>query len=190
MPSIRVSLPSNRSYYGQLTLLDDQGITLSGPFAVLGRADAKTAADQGNPGRSTILPYGDTPTGDFRVDGFQQAGDQDDIQRHGPYGKIKLTPISGEAKLAKDNGRTGLQIHGGVLSSAGALRPTNGCLRLTNDDMLTLLTAIITSTTPPSTCSVSQIDTQIGGPSPGSDGVDDGDPPADPEPVTAMPNLP
>jgi len=51
---------------------------------------------------------------------------------------ILLDPQTGDAYLAKDNGRAGLAIHGGDPDQNGALRATEGCLRLYNDVALEL----------------------------------------------------
>jgi hypothetical protein len=186
---IVVNLPADRSGYGTLQLLDGDGVGVAGPFGVLGMADQKTAEKRNNKDRSPILPFGDTPAGSYRVAGFVPSIGDDDRSRHGPNGKILLDPTSGDASLAKTNGRKFLEIHGGDLRN-GQLRPTNGCLRLTNEDMLTLLTAIITLNQPPASCSVSEITVQAiqhGAP---SEGFDDGDPPSEGSLPTPMPSAP
>ena len=53
-----------------------------------------------------------------------------------------LDPVSGQAKIPKQNGRFGLLIHGGDLNAAGKLRPTFGCVRVFNNDLADLLQAI------------------------------------------------
>jgi hypothetical protein len=186
-PSLVVSLPSDRHDYGQLLFVDGAGVRIAGPYNVLGMADQKTASKKGNSPRSTIIPYGDTPLGTYQIDGFQPPSNLGDAARHGPHGKIRITPTRGDAKLASEAGRTFLQIHGGVPGPNRQLRPTNGCLRLSDDDMLDLMTAIITRGTPPDVCSVQKIDVHINGVAAPSNGTDDGDPPADDAPVMNMP---
>ena len=58
-----------------------------------------------------------------------------------------MEPTSGDALTAKNNGRVGLLIHSGrhTFSSvvdAKALKPTNGCIRMLDFDMASLITAI------------------------------------------------
>jgi lipoprotein-anchoring transpeptidase ErfK/SrfK len=60
-------------------------------------------------------------------------------RKYGPHGWITLNPVAGQALEAKRNGRFGLLIHGGAPGAGGALRPTFGCLRLTNGDMRGLM---------------------------------------------------
>ena len=186
---IRVQLPRDRRGYGTLTLVDTQGVTVAGPFGVLGKADPTDASNHQNPGRSPLLRYGDTPTGIYRIGGFLGPKDAEDSRRHGPNGKIVLFPTSGDALVAKDGGgRIGLEIHGGYLRD-GKLRPTNGCLRLRDDDMATLLAAIITAGSPPAFCGIKEIDVSVS--QVGADAIEelDGDPPPDISgPTTPLPS--
>src|SRR3989442_355748 len=62
---IDVELPTDRARPGKLTLKDDQGHVLAGPFDVLGKADNGRAAQEGNPTRDSTRSYGDTPTGTY-----------------------------------------------------------------------------------------------------------------------------
>ncbi len=53
--------------------------------------------------------------------------------------------MSGEAELAKANGRTGLLIHGGALGTTPMgqfLRSTNGCFRMDDRDIKAFIDAI------------------------------------------------
>jgi lipoprotein-anchoring transpeptidase ErfK/SrfK len=86
-----------------------------------------------------LKPFGDIPTGEYT--GYVTVPGKPE-RSYGPYRRIALDPITGDAFEAKRNGRYGLMIHGGDLSSKGALRPTHGCLRLSNADMLELLRLI------------------------------------------------
>jgi lipoprotein-anchoring transpeptidase ErfK/SrfK len=63
-------------------------------------------------------------------------------REYGPHGFIELTPTSGDALTAAKNGRYGLRIHSGAKNQFGALRPTHGCLRLSDEDFLALRQAI------------------------------------------------
>lgn len=113
MPTIHVELPDNRWQAGSLRVEDDQGKTLAGPFAALGRADKKIASDKNNEFADPMLPYGDTPLGTYSVDGFRAASDSKQAIQLGPNDRIELTPTGGEALAAKFRGRTVIQIHGG-----------------------------------------------------------------------------
>lgn len=108
-----------------------------------GKADNVQASIHGNKSRDPLRPFGDTPTGVYRGHPVASAGqDQGTLRKYGPHGYISLDPISGDALQAKNNGRFGLLIHGGDPSTKGQLRPTFGCIRLANDDMERLMTAV------------------------------------------------
>jgi len=74
--------------------------------------------------------------------GVNDASGRHPTRKYGDNGAVSLVPASGDALTAQANGRTGIMIHGGALDSAGLLRRTNGCVRLSNDDMATLVGAI------------------------------------------------
>ena len=61
---------------------------------------------------------------------------------YGPHAAIVLNPTSGDALTAKNRGRTGLLIHSGAPGASGKLRATHGCIRLSDEDMASLLQAI------------------------------------------------
>src|ERR1019366_1865335 len=96
-----------------------------------------TAATHGNPTADPLQLYGDTPTGEYLYIGITEpATSDDDIHKYGPYGAIKMEPLKGDAATARNNGRTGIMIHGGAVDPAnGLLRRTNGCIRLFNEDI-------------------------------------------------------
>jgi hypothetical protein len=137
MPEIVVDLPTDRTHPGTLTIQDDDGNIIAGPFDALGKSDNQAAIGHGNPTRDPTQPYGDTPTGGYNSTGYVATGDGTAFPSHsyGPNGAIVLDPTDGQAQSAEDNGRTGLLIHGGDPGSNGALRPTYGCIRLSNGDM-------------------------------------------------------
>ena len=68
------------------------------------------------------------------VAGIVAVPESDTKKRHsyGPY-FIQLNPVSGDAWTARQNGRTGIGLHGGDLAADGSLRATYGCGRLDND---------------------------------------------------------
>ncbi len=142
MALITVSLQQDRTQYGTVNLRADSGTALAGPFDCLCKADNQAAAARGNPQRDPTKSYGDTPTGRYRgyVNQLQRTPIND--RTYGPQSVITLDPVSGQAKVAKENGRFGLLIHGGDLNAAGKLRPTFGCVRVSNASMQALLRAL------------------------------------------------
>jgi hypothetical protein len=191
---IAVELPSDRGRAGRLSIKNDLGQVVAGPWPVLGKADGLTAARRNNSTRSTVLPYGDTPAGTYLVTGAFKVGDGTSYKKesYGIHGALRLDPQSGDAKVAKDvGGRTGLLIHSGDLGNQGRLRPTNGCLRLSNGDMRAvldelLLIAVVQGAIS-ATCSVTSVGVTVSDPASAPDvGYDEGDPP----PTQAAPAIP
>jgi hypothetical protein len=127
-------LPLNRWYPGVLMVEDDGGSIILGPFSCRGKADNGDAVAHGNPQRYPTLPYGDHPYGGYHVALVQK--DKPTAHTYGPY-FLLLDPVSGDALKGKQNGRTGIALHGGDLSDQdipyGPLRATDGCLRTTNE---------------------------------------------------------
>lgn len=192
MPTISVELPNDRSRLGTLSLLADDGTIVAGPFPAYGKADRGTATGHGNANGSSLLPYGDTPAGNYNVSGLEATGDGTTRSQHsyGPNGAIRLNPVSGDALTASTLGRQYLLIHGGDPNPAGGLRPTNGCIRLADVDMLALLNAIAVEEqltgVPPDSCSVQSTAVSVvsGGL---DDGYDEGDPPPNTVPIPYPP---
>lgn len=189
MPMIVVQLPADRTQTGTLSLVADDGTTVVGPFKTYGKADGGTATANNNPTRSSLLPFGDTPLGTYSVPGLEVTGDGTGRSTHsyGPNGAIRLNPTEGDAQTAAIDGRLYLLIHGGDLNAAGALRPTNGCLRLSNDDMKSLINAIAVEAQisgPPNACNLSVLAVSVFGPGGVDDGYNEGDPPP---PAATMP---
>lgn len=183
--TIRVRLPADRTRTGTLTLVNPRtGLVLYGPVPVLGRAAGNAASANGNPSRNSLQPYGDTPTGTYdlaRIVGNGN-GTSRPVAVYGQSGSIVLEPTGGDALTAKRNGRVGLLIHAGrhAFSSvvdARALKPTNGCIRMLDFDMASLIKAIKDN----SLFFPGKVAVEIGGPSgPNGDmdeSVNDGDPP-------------
>jgi lipoprotein-anchoring transpeptidase ErfK/SrfK len=141
---IDVLFSSNRLNAGQLSVKDTTGSVVFGPVPCLGKADNTAATVQGNSTRDPTLSFGDTPTGDYRVTEFVKhtSGETTSIT-YGVSPSLLLDPQDGQALVAKNNGRNGLMIHGGAPSATGGLRPTHGCIRLseTSQRDLVALTA-------------------------------------------------
>lgn len=139
MLSVRVELPQNRTQTGSLRILNGAS-TVLGPLIGYGKADNAAARRHGNPDRNPEFPYGDTPCGEWRIVAIIPTGVEGlPARSYGPHGALDLRPVSGSCRRAYDQGRHGIWIHGGDLSAAGRLRPTHGCLRLSNDDMHAVL---------------------------------------------------
>jgi hypothetical protein len=144
MTEIVVELPADRRYLGTLTLKDDQGNVVAGPFEAFGKAHNITAINHANAARDPLQPYGDTPEGPYEVTSAVATGGGTHFSAHsyGSSGALALRPVGGAALTAAANGRTGLMIHGGDLGAGGRLRPTNGCIRLSDADMAALLSGL------------------------------------------------
>lgn len=110
------------------------GSLVFGPVEALGRSEYDYSPTE---------IYGNTPTGEYTA---KLAPPRTDTAAHrrtyGMHGIVEMDPISGQALVAKNNGRTGLWIHGGAPSSTGGLRPTHGCVRLSEDSQEGLVQAI------------------------------------------------
>lgn len=191
MPSISINVPANRTQLGELSLLADDGTVIAGPFAAYAKADGHTATANGNPTRNPLLPFGDTPNGTYIVIGLEATGPGTtrDAHSYGPNGAIRLEPTSGDALISAGLGRQFLLIHGGDLNPGGDLRPTNGCVRLSDDDMLALVNAISVEasiTAAPDSCDVQTpfVSVAVGGI---DDGYAGGDPPPAAAPVAYPP---
>lgn len=92
-------------------------------------------------GDSPLVYKGNTPTGDYS--GYL-AGPCTPSTSYGPYKVVAMTGVSGQII---DSGRSGIWIHGGSPETDTSklwypLRPTYGCVRITNNDQYTLQTEI------------------------------------------------
>lgn len=134
---INVFLPRDRTRPGYLHLFDSDGERLLAEVPCRGKADNQQAAKNGNPTRNPTRPYGDTPAGVYmpsRVTRYDPP--------HKTFGKyaILLEGEAGDALKARENGRSGLAIHGG--RGDGRLIATYGCIRVRDSDMQRLVDAI------------------------------------------------
>ena len=140
MRQLCIRLPSNRDLEGEIHIEDEHGRVTSGSFPVSGRAADPVAAANGNPGRNPLLPYGDPPTGVYRIGGFRQTGAATGLRTdlYGRAGAIVLLPWNGDAALADAVGRFEILIHGGAPGHAGALRTSVGHFRVSDAAMAAL----------------------------------------------------
>ena len=144
MPTIEIVLASDRNRVGRLILKDDAGRKLAGPYSVCGRANDFAASEHRNPTRSPLQPYGDTPTGEYRMRGIVRTGRGTayDASKFGKFGMIVLEPVRGQAAIADQNGRHVLVIHAGTPNPASRLLyATNGSVRMYDDDLRELIEA-------------------------------------------------
>lgn len=143
MKRILVTLPKNRARLGLTGVLDGGYNHVTGPFPCLGKSDNAAAARAGNPQRDPLGRNGDTPTGTYRATLAPLHNPTPArLRTFGAHPRLLLTPIGGPALQAHRNGRRGLMIHGGALGPGGVLRPTHGCVRLSDDHMAALLRAV------------------------------------------------
>lgn len=179
--TIKIDFTADRWQTGTLSLVDKNGATLAGPFRTLGKADNANAAAKGNPTRNPLRRWGDTPTGTYRVVRLQSSGPGTNYPayNYGPDAVIVLDPLSGDALTAKQNGRTGLLIHGGAPGENGRLRATHGCIRLSNADMAALLLALRAASNNATQfrCEAIDVSVTVGEPSDDTAGPDMSDPP-------------
>jgi hypothetical protein len=141
MNKIIVRIPNNLDFAGLLEIQNANGKRIAGPFHVCARADDQLARNNKNPRRNPLLPFGDMPLGEYRIAQIIESGSGTSYaaDEFGSAGIVLLEPKHGDAALADANGRFGFFIQGGALARNGALRPTNGSLRLSNRDQRKLI---------------------------------------------------
>jgi hypothetical protein len=138
-----IRLPKKRDRYGSLTLHDAAGGVIEGPFAAIGRAGSVVAREAGNPDRLPTRPFGDTPLGIYRLRRLEPAPTSPkSLASHGPHGRLILAPVSGDAALAEAAGRLEFAVQGGSLGPNGALRATDGAIRVHDTTIWILLDAL------------------------------------------------
>src|SRR3954453_20589858 len=139
---IHITLRKNRVLPGQFSVQSAPGPSLLGPVSCLGKADSAAALSHGNASRDPKEPFGDTPTGGYSVTELVSHRGETDLHTYGPHPSLLLDPQSGDALISKTNGRTGLMIHGGGASASGGLRPTHGCVRLSDENQRALIALV------------------------------------------------
>lgn len=142
--SIKITLPVDRDYTGSIWIEDETGAILTGPFRIAGRCADSIAGEHGNPSRAPMLPYGDPPTGQYKVKAIATSGTGSKYRSdlYGRGGVIVLVPLSGDAALADANGRFEILIHGGAPSRDGRLRAGAGHFRVSDTDLVGLIAQV------------------------------------------------
>jgi len=123
-----VLLPKDRTLTGMLHSIQEDGqIAFSAPCR--GKADNGRAVKENNPERKPVLPYGDTPSGRYKMTSPIP------LQSNPRLGRwfIPMKGMTGDAAAAANYGRTGLGIHAG--RGDDELIATYGCVRLRDSDM-------------------------------------------------------
>lgn len=141
MPYVmKVRLPANRRKLGVLEILDTlTGLAAFGPIQCYGKADGKTGELKGNAQLDSRKRYGNAPLGGYDVTDTQGPDDA----RYGQYARLVLVGKSGDAAIRQALTNE-LRIHGGPVNlGASLLRPTNGCIRILDNDMQNLLAFIM-----------------------------------------------
>lgn len=124
-------LPANRNYKGTLALYDARGYR---------KVNVECLGKSGS-GEAMNVPNGNTPTGTYTgvLDGCRT-----NTSSFGPYQVVNMIGVSG---VFVTSNRNGIMIHGGDPSTnpnspSYPLRPTNGCVRVINDNQILLETQI------------------------------------------------
>ncbi len=130
---ITVELTADRTQLGTITLFNAEGTQVSSSIC-LGRSDDNLPMNRIN---------GHTPIGVYTGILYQASSN---TYSFGPYRRILLDIVSGYA-ADECSHRSELMIHGGdpstnTSSPSYPLRPTYGCVRVTNDYQLSLITQI------------------------------------------------
>jgi hypothetical protein len=135
---ITVLTPHDRMRPGKLSVDDFE-------CACLCRADTTAAKKAGNPNRDPLRRFGDTPTGRY---GVKIGPVLPPLRSYGPNPVIRLSALSGQALDATHlYKRSGIDLHGGDLAADGvSLRPTDGCIRVANEDQAEILRRVNAAT--------------------------------------------
>jgi len=146
MFNIVFALYKDRLKPGDACIADDTGAVLLGPWECLGCCDSVAAAQHGNPTCDPLKPWGNTPTGDYKIVFLVNHGPSEaNLHSYGPYDTLALVGTSGDALTATGGTkplRDGIEAHAGDPGPDGVLRVTHGCIRSSNQDQLTMITFI------------------------------------------------
>lgn len=127
---ITVALKSDRSQLGTMTIYNASG-TSQMSVSCLGQSAY---------GYDMYTTNGHTPTGTYTGYLYGPASPE---SSYGPYKVVAMDGVSG---VIVSSGRSGIWIHGGDASSSGGLRPTYGCVRISNTNQNTMVTKITSLT--------------------------------------------
>jgi hypothetical protein len=137
-----IDLPENRDKKGKLTIYNDKGeqVCKKDGYEALGRGSNRKENDNNH--TKWWKKNADTPTGKWNG---KIIAPGTDTKKFGPNERISMEPVEGHAKEA--SGRSGFQIHGGAPEknkkrSWYPLRPTLGCIRVSNEDMAEIIKKI------------------------------------------------
>jgi|LGVE01.1.fsa_nt_gb hypothetical protein len=138
---IYINLPEDRGYKGSLSLYNEEGNYVFG-CDCLGRGSNYEVI--GGDHWDWWLSNADTPTGDYEG---SIIGPKTPASKFGPYDRVNMVALykGDHADIAAHSGdhRSGIMIHGGDLETNPSttwypLKPTLGCIRVSNDDQETL----------------------------------------------------
>lgn len=139
---IYAEFPAGRDKKGTLKLTDSSGTLIWGPANALGRGSNKPENDNNH--SNWMKKFADIPTGEYET----TVVDAKPGSIYGPHRRIWLNPaLNGNAKMAEDAGRDQIMIHGGDPAEDPnlpwyPLRPTLGCIRLSDSDQQQLIEVI------------------------------------------------
>lgn len=139
---IMATFPTNRDNKGTLKAYNASGALIFGPVSALGRGSNHTA--NGYDHTNWRLKNADVPTGVYNTV-VHSAGA---TASFGPHQRVWFnSAVSGNALIAQNNGRDEIMVHGGnpetnISATWYPLRPTYGCIRLTDNDQESLMIAL------------------------------------------------
>jgi hypothetical protein len=142
MQQLCIRLPGDRDFEGDIWLENADHQIVLGPFPISGRAADSISIEHKNATRDPLLPYGDPPTGTYKIAGIRETGRASRLRQdlYGRSGAIVLVPWSGDAALADATGRFEILIHGGAPGVNGSLRMGSGHFRVSDATMGALRT--------------------------------------------------
>jgi hypothetical protein len=149
--SLLARVAKNRDVLGTIEAWDqDTGEVLLDRAPALARSDSAKAASVGNSSRDPLKRYGDLPTGLYRAIVAEPGVP---ARTYGTSKRLLLVPQKGQAKkAAEEYGRSSLMVHAGALNPAykrwAGLRPTYGCLRVSEETMAAILKLLEKATGP------------------------------------------